>query len=195
VTASFSDLKPTAASSPGDAPFKIVLERQVRPGGSHEAFASWVHQLLESAGATGALQGSSVLRSGDKYFVLLRFASRKDLDGWHGSPAAAALLRRGEELAESADHPLVRSGLETWFTIPGLGTAPKPPPRWKMALVTWLALLPQVLLLGRVVPQEWPTLLKAAVSTAIPVILLTWLLMPNLTRLLQRWLYERSVHS
>lgn len=183
---------PASSNPTGDGPFKIVLERRVRPGAG-EAFEAWARELIENAGATGALQGSSVLRSGEhgeKYFLLLRFASRADLDTWHCSPAVTALLRRGEALATAADHPLVRSGLETWFTVPGLPEAPLPPPRWKMALVTWLALLPQVLILGRVVPAEWPVLLKAAVGTVIPVVMLTWVLMPRLTRLLQRWLYR-----
>ena len=193
MTVSYSDSSfdlPASEISPdAPQPFKIVLERRIRPGAG-PAFEAWARQLIENATATGALEGSSVLRSGDKYFILLRFASRGALDGWHCSDAMQQLLKRGEDLATAADHPLVRSGLETWFTIPGLPEAPMPPPKWKMALVTWLALLPQVLLLGRLVPAEWPLLLKAAVSTAIPVMMLTWVLMPRLTRLLQRWLYR-----
>jgi antibiotic biosynthesis monooxygenase (ABM) superfamily enzyme len=177
-----------AGSAPAVLPFKIVLERRVRPG-MEAAFESWVRELIQSAAGTGALQGSSVLRSGEKYFLLLRFASRGDLERWHRSAEAAELLHRGEALATAADRPLVRSGLETWFTVPGLPEAPLPPPRWKMALVTWLALLPQVLLLGRIVPASWPVPLAAAVSTAIPVVMLTWVVMPRLTRLLQAWLY------
>jgi antibiotic biosynthesis monooxygenase (ABM) superfamily enzyme len=189
VTVSSFDPSSLADSSPAAGPFKIVLERRVRPGAG-EAFEAWARELIDDAGKTGSLQGSSVLRSGEKYFLLLRFASRGDLDRWHCSDSVTELLRRGETLATAADHPMVRSGLETWFTVPGLPEAPMPPPRWKMALVTWLALLPQVLILGRVVPAAWPVPLKAAVSTAIPVVMLTWVLMPRLTRLLQRWLYR-----
>jgi uncharacterized protein len=177
-----------ASSDPAAQPFKIVLERRLRPG-AEAAFEAWVHRLLESAGSTGTLQGSSVLRSGGDFFILLRFASRHDLETWHSSAVVRDHLRRGEELATAADRPLVRSGLETWFTVPGLPQSPMPPPKWKMALVTWLALLPQVLALGKVVPATWPFPFGAAVSTAIPVVLLTWVLMPRLTRLLQRWLY------
>ena len=55
----------------------------------------------------------------------------------------------------------------------------KPPANWKMAIVTWVALLPLAIAL-------------AHMSTAIPVALLTWLVMPALTRLLYRWLYPET---
>ena len=61
-----------------------------------------------------------------------------------------------------------------------------------MALVTWCALLPQVLLLGEVMPHELPKLVKSMLGTAIPVVMLTWVVMPWLTRLLQRWLFAAS---
>jgi len=34
-------------------------------------------------------------------------------------------------------------------------------------------------------------LLEQALSTIIPVVMLTWVVMPALTRLLHRWLYPR----
>lgn len=53
-----------------------------------------------------------------------------------------------------------------------------------------LALLPQVIILGfALAPLRLPFPLNAAVSTAIPVAILTWLVMPNLTRLLYAWLH------
>jgi antibiotic biosynthesis monooxygenase (ABM) superfamily enzyme len=58
-----------------------------------------------------------------------------------------------------------------------------------MALVTWCALLPQVVALSLVLPNSLPFLVAVAVSTAVPVCLLTWLVMPALTRALHGWLY------
>ena len=43
-------------------------------------------------------------------------------------------------LSARVDEP-VGSVLETWFTLAGLGAAPRPPPKWKLALVTGLATL------------------------------------------------------
>ena len=59
-----------------------------------------------------------------------------------------------------------------------------------MALMTWVALLPQVIILAlALAPLRLPFSLDVALSAAIPVAMLTWAVMPNLTRLLYAWLY------
>ena len=64
-------------------------------------------------------------------------------------------------------------------------TEPQP---WKIAILTWLALLPQVVVLGLVIPADWPFPVAVTLSTAIPVAVLTWVAMPRLTRRLSGWL-------
>ena len=172
-------------------PVKIVMERRVHAG-SEPRFEGWVKALLDAARARGGLEGSSVLAAGGTgdYFVLLRFASPEHLDRWQGSVEHAALLREADAFSVAADRAQVRTGLETWFTLPGIPAPRTAPPKWKMAAVTWIALLPQVIVLSFLLaPLRLPFLLGAAVSTAIPVVMLTWVVMPNLTRLLYHWLY------
>lgn len=172
-------------------PVKIVLERRVRPG-AKESFERWVEELIALANQSGALEGSSVLTAGGgEYFILLRFASQAELDRWQASPEIVAHLGKGDAHAIAVDQPVVQTGLETWFTLPGI-PAPVPPRKWKMALMTWLALLPQVILLGFVIPAELPLLVRVSMSTAIPVAMLTWVIMPRLTRLFYGWLYPAS---
>lgn len=171
-------------------PVKIVIERRVEAA-SQATFERWIRDLIDTAKRSQALQGSSVLTAGGgEYFILLRFASQADLDLWQSSPEVARLLREAEELATAPDHAVVQSGLETWFTLPGTAAALGAPPKWKMALVTWLALLPQVIGLSFIVPKDLPFPLGMAVSTAIPVAMLAWVIMPRLTRLLHPWLYR-----
>jgi uncharacterized protein len=179
----------------GAEPVKIVMERRVRPG-AHQAFGHWLQELLTAAARAPRHRGTSVFQAGtDDYFILLRFASPQDLEGWRASEETAELLRRGDQHATAPGPVHLASGLETWFTVPGRPVASLPPPRWKMALVTWLALLPQALLLGRVLPPQLPALAKVAVSTALPVAMLTWVLMPRLTRWLYPWLYAGRAGS
>ncbi len=182
-------MKPTSSPQRPPLAAKIVLERRVRPGHAAE-FESWTRELIETAALSPAFQGSSVLSAGgSEYFILLRFDSPDGLRAWQSSEYVENLLRAGDELSNAMDAPVVRTGLETWFHLPGLSVPAAPPPKWKMAIVTWMALLPQVLLLARVIPPWVPFLIGAALSTAIPVVLLTWVVMPRLTRWLQRWLY------
>src|SRR5262245_48882139 len=114
-------------TDPATGAVKIVLERRVQPG-AHEAFQHWLKQLLAHAATAPELQGSSVLSSQDDYFILLRFADHTALDHWQEQPATKALLAAGSELAIGGDRPQVRSGMETWFTLPGHPLPSVPPP-------------------------------------------------------------------
>lgn len=177
----------TRATQADSAPAKVVLERRVRPGAGAE-FEAWVRELLDSAGRSQALEGASVLSARGEYVILLRFASQSDLHRWQSAPDTTALLARGARHS-SAVEGVVRTGFETWFTLPGQPMPVEPPPRWKMALVTWAALFPLVLVLVAAVPPDVPFAINVALTTAIPTVLLTWVIMPRATRILHGWLY------
>lgn len=172
------------------APVKTVLELQAGQGDAADVEA-WIRDALAAAARIATLQGSSVLTSRDRYFVLLRFATQADHDRWRSSDEVVELMRRGEAFV-SRDPPVERSGFETWFALPGRDAGAGAPAKWKMALVTWCALLPQIVALSFVVPKSLPFLVNVAVSTAIPVCMLTWIVMPRVTRLLEAWLYARD---
>jgi antibiotic biosynthesis monooxygenase (ABM) superfamily enzyme len=79
------------------------------------------------------------------------------------------------------------SGLETWFSLPGR-TAPAPP-KWKMATVTILAIIPLVPLMNvLVLPliEAWPLVLRVLVFSGTLTGLMTWVVMPRMTRLFRR---------
>src|SRR4030095_12648257 len=98
---------------------------------SRTAVEAWIRDLLDSATRTGALQGSSVLTEGGRLFVLLRFASPEDRDRWRNSLEVVALRARGPSFI-SPGPPVERTGLETWFALPGTSAAAAAPPKWKM---------------------------------------------------------------
>ncbi len=196
LTASAEAVSPASNLEKGPSmlagrPVKIVLRRRPRPG-AQAAFDAWVERLL--ATTVGEVEGSSVLRAGEETLVLLRFSSEPALSRWRSSTAVTSLFAAADEHSSAAgEQPVIRSGLETWFTLPGAPPLPAPP-RWKMALVTWCALLPQVIVLGFLIPGDLPFPLPAMLGTAIPVATLTWVLMPQLTRILHGWLFAASPH-
>ena len=132
-----------------EAPVKIVLERRVHAEALSE-FEHWTKVFIETASGSPGLQGASVfnLSASRDYFVLLRFASRIDLERWQTAPEVLRLLRRADSISVASDQTQVKAGLETWFTVPGVPAPLASPPRWKMALVTWLAILPQAFALA-----------------------------------------------
>ena len=68
-------------------------------------------------------------------------------------------------------------------------------PRWKMATATFLGVFPTAailnLTLGRAI-QPWPFIFGSAVFNACMVALLTWLVMPLVTRALHGWLHSNE---
>jgi uncharacterized protein len=86
------------------------------------------------------------------------------------------------------------SGLGHWFAAL-TGPRQSPPPRWKVAVVTWLGICPTVyalfLLLGELL-APWPLLPRVMLLTALVVITMTWLVAPQLTKWLKPWLYPAT---
>lgn len=89
------------------------------------------------------------------------------------------------------------TGMETWFALSARRVV-LPPPKWKMAIVSMIALYPLILLiqpalapLGRGAPRWLATLMTMAVITP----LMTWLALPLTVRLLRTWLYPSHADS
>ena len=154
-------------------------------------FEEWARSFMTTASRFPGLQGSSVfnLRSTGDYFLPLRFASQPHLENCKSAPEVLALCKSVDSISTATDRLQVETGLETWFYVPSRSVATAVPPRWKMALVTWLALLPQVIILSLLIPAALPMPVRAALLTAAPVAMLTWLVMPHLSELFHEWLY------
>jgi antibiotic biosynthesis monooxygenase (ABM) superfamily enzyme len=82
------------------------------------------------------------------------------------------------------------TGLETWFEVPGR-TAPAPP-RWKMFVVASVVIFVLQLMLNLVLRQlASPIALvpRVALTSFCMTALMTWIVQPQLARLLEAWLY------
>ncbi|MET0339745.1 MAG: antibiotic biosynthesis monooxygenase [Polyangiales bacterium] len=173
-------------------PAKLLIERRHAPERA-EAFAHWTRRVLACARTSGCVSDFSVLTIGDEAILLLRFEDRHALVAWEAAPRTRRLLAEWPYADDGSCESMVRSGLETWFTLPSpLATAP---PKWKMALVTWCALLPHSLFVGHVLPKDLPYPLGPAIASAVPLVSLTWLVMPRLSVWLRGFLYGRRASS
>jgi len=65
------------------------------------------------------------------------------------------------------------------------------PPRYKLALVTWAGaygLITLILDLLGPTMAGWPLVLRTLLISVLMVTMLTWIVLPTLTRLLRAWL-------
>lgn len=175
----------------------VLVTRRVKAG--HEAaFEQASSDMTAAARAFPGYLGGQLVRpdaegSSDDaslYHVVFAFDTQAHLQGWQQSPTRSLALAA---IAPHIETQTLRqvSGLGHWFAAP-VGSKQNPPPRWKVAVVTWLGICPTVyaLFLG-VAPllAGWPLLPRVMLITALVVLLMTWLVAPRLTSWLKPFLY------
>lgn len=175
-------------------PVTVTVARRVTPGRERE-FEGWYDGIIGAASRQSGFLGAGILHphtAGHDWHVVYRFADATSLRDWEASAERARWLERADDLIEEETGVQRVSGLETWFAMPGR-TAPAPP-RWKMFLVTLAAIVPLVLLMNvAVLPaiSGWPLVARTLVFSATLTGLMTWVVMPRMTRLFRRFLYGR----
>jgi len=188
-----SAMKATGASETG--PVTVIFERRVKPG-RHEDYERLLAALQQDSQGVPGYQGASVVRSpnGREYVSIVRFDSLESLRAWQSSGNHEKWEQKLTGIVEGAAQVRTVSGMEFWFTAPGV-TAPLPPSPHKMALVLFVVVCALSAALGppltRLIPGA-PTLVRISIMAAVQVSLLTYLIMPRLTRLLASWLYPSS---
>jgi len=191
--------QPSLAAIAGDdeIPVTVVVSRQVRPGREAE-YEEWLTGVMHAAAQFEGHQGASVIRPTDhehpEYVLIFRFDHYRNLRRWQGSEIRDQWLARAKPLIVSEAKVQVLTGMEGWFTLPGR-KPPGPPPRYKMAVMTACAVYPISLALGltvRPMLAKLPLLVGTAVMTVAMILLMTWAVMPLMTKLFYRWLYPRE---
>lgn len=174
-------------------PVTTTVTRRVKPG-HEQAYEQVLEGFIAAASRFPGYVGVEVFRpdgAGGDYRTVYRFDSADHLRDWLDSDERADWLARAEPHAAGRMRTQFLTGLEGWFTLPAEPGAAPPPP-WKMALITWATIFPLitgiVLILGPSL-QSLPLAPRLGVTTAIAVPLMTWIVMPRVTRLVRAWLY------
>jgi antibiotic biosynthesis monooxygenase (ABM) superfamily enzyme len=177
-----------------DEPAIAVFSWRARPGRETE-LAAWLEEARQVLARFPGYLGSTVIQEeGSRNFhLIVEFTNQEDLRRWLQSDERAVLLARTRSLAAAQPAVQLRTGLETWFQVPSHdgGATLRPPPRWKMWLVSLAAIYPLVLLfMAFVAPrlQSWPLWARAAFLPFVLLTSMTYVVMPVVTRVLHRWL-------
>jgi len=194
-----TNLAPQAASA-----VTVLVSRRVKPG--HEAAFEQASAAMTAAARhfPGYLGGQLVhpdpegdAEESNLYHTVFAFDTPEHMQAWQTSP------ERTQRLAAIAPHTLGStqlrevSGLGHWFAPPA-GSTHQPPPRWKVAVVTWLGICPTVYVLFLTVAPflaDWALLPRVMVITMLVVLLMTWVVAPRLTTWLKPFLYAQARHT
>lgn len=169
-----------------------VVRRRARPGCA-PAYEALVRAMFEEARRFPGYLSAELIppaTAGGEYQIVQRFATPADLERWNASAERLDWMEKLSHVAEGEPEYRLLHGLDAWFGPAALPVA-KPPPRWRLTLVSWLGIFPTVaLLLSFVGPllADLPFLLRTAAITALVAVLMSYVIMPRLTRWLGGWL-------
>lgn len=176
----------------------VVVTRRVKPGREAD-YEAWLARLQSEARGLPGYLGVTTQRpaaGGPRDYVsVIRFATLADLQAFEASDLRARHLAEVGDLVETDAVWQRLTGLEFWFTPPPGAVVPQPS-RPRMALLMIVVVFGLVLSLGAVVdavaghlPVPLPYPVRLLVTIGIEVLLMTYWLMPWLTRRLARWIY------
>jgi uncharacterized protein len=185
--------RPKAPPEDDSGPITTTVTRRVKPG--HEPFyEQFLSGIIAAASRFPGHLGVEVFRppsaTAGEYRTVYRFDTAEHLRAWLDSAERAAWQARAEPHLAGPLRTSFVTGLETWFTLPG--QAMPPPPPYKMALLTWITIFPLITAIVAITGpllEELPLAARLGITTALTVPLMTWIVMPRVTRLLRRWLY------
>lgn len=183
--------------APQDRSISVLVTRAV-PEDQQEALEREVGNILDTARDEPGHLGSVVLRGreGDKpqLNAVLRFADEEAWARWQAGPHHRQLLDRIAARSDGPAEVRLAHGIEGWFDLPGQSGG-RAPPKWRMAVVTWITILPMLLIVSYALKPligDWPQWFRLGVSTLVTVPLMTWVAMPAATRLFRHWLYPED---
>lgn len=187
----------TQGQASPDYPLTVVISRRVKSGKETEFEALSAEMTTRASHFPGYL-GATMFRpaSADdpEYRIVFKFAGQAALSDWEQSPERLEVLQQIEQLLITPSERETVSGIVSWFTLPGHNPV-QPPPRYKMTLVSWLALYPAVTVIFFLF-GDWlaamPLAIRTLLVTASVMLLMSYVLMPRMTRWFSRWLYPTS---
>ncbi len=183
-----------------EAPVTVVITRRVRPGREAD-YEAWLRRLQADAHAVPGYLGATTQRpapgAAPGYVSVIRFDSVEHLLAFERSELRRRYDTEAAAFVEGDAAWQRLTGLEFWFTPPA-GTVVPQPSRARMAVVMVVVVFGLVLSIGTLVNQAAAALpfavpypLRLLVTIVIEVVLMTYWLMPRLTRHLARWIYPR----
>jgi hypothetical protein len=173
----------------------VVVTRRVKRGREKEA-ERWINGIIQAAMKFEGHLGANIIPPTNpqksEYVVIFRFNNDENLKKWEESSICAEWIDRAKTFTVGKTKIQKITGLEYWFTLPDKAFQ-APPPRYKMAIATIIALYPTVKVVGTIsnyLTDFTSISFHLLIELTATVLLMTYLVMPVMIRLLAFWLYK-----
>jgi len=181
-------------------PVTVIVTRKAKKGKIKE-FEEWMDGVSHDAMKFEGHMGVNIIRPSDassnpEYVIIFRFNTYDNLKKWESSEIRKEWIRKSKDVTEGDPKTEIQTGLEFWFTPHSAPERSSVPPRYKMAMVTTGIVF---VLLSTLIPQVrqltigLPVLFSTLVGVIIMVVLMTYVVMPFITRLLRPWLSKKKL--
>ncbi len=183
-------------------PVTLVISEVVDPG-QVPAYEAWTKGINQDARQFDGFLGVEVIRPRDhhhpEYVVIVKFETYEHLRHWLISPTYRDWMDRSYGLIAARSQQQLPNGLEMWFTLPRERSAApsslSAPPYYKQVVLGVLAVYPLILLANLLLGPllaGLPSLLGLFISVIFVSALLTYPVMPWLSKGLGFWLYPKA---
>jgi antibiotic biosynthesis monooxygenase (ABM) superfamily enzyme len=189
-----------AKGGESNGPVTIIVTRTAKKEKIKE-FEDWMDGIVHESMKFEGHMGVNIIRPSDavsapEYVIIFRFNTYENLKKWETSEIRKEWIRKSKDVTEGDPKTEILSGLEFWFTPRSAAERGSVPPRYKMAMVTGgivfvllSTLIPQV----RQLTTTLPVFLSTLVGVIVMVLLMTYVIMPSVTRLLRPWLSKEKL--
>ena len=180
-----------ASDDSAEPPVAMVFTHRVAPE-NVPAYLDWRRRAIAAqAHHPGYLATEFFEPHGkcDEWVDIVRYDSIKDLTEWMESQERRNLLKELHPIVESVHEHQV-TGLEGWFALNRGPANARAIPSWKQALAVLFALYPTVMFLTFLNPlmHSLSMPVQMLIGNVLSVAILTWLVMPRVSQLLNFWL-------
>jgi uncharacterized protein len=180
-----------------EGPVSVVVTRDIKRKCVPQ-YETWLHDLGTEAHRMDPGMRMTVIKPGGsrdrRYVVVLTFTDHDAMEKWESSDVRKSFKERLKPMEHGSPSFSEVTGFEYWFSLPRTA-ATRPPARYKMALVTVIGLY-LLSLTYTYTLNHWleplPDHAELVIRLVIVVAVMTFVLMPLLTRLFARWLYPGS---
>ncbi|MBU1671273.1 MAG: hypothetical protein KKF41_06010 [Actinobacteria bacterium] len=188
---------PGADTTTIEGPVSLAVTREIRPE-AREPYERWLERLGTAARGVDPNLGMTVIKPGgeqsSQYVTILHFSSYEKLGEWERCDVRRQFLEEAKRFEEGKASFKEVTGFEYWFSLPKIA-ATRPPARYKMMLVTVIGLY--ILSVSytytiNVWLKDLPDHLGIVIRILVLVLVMTYAVMPLLSRIFARWLYPRE---